>query len=511
MKAVKSASMAKRYVKVSFVTWLSTFLYIVMQLISVPICLHYWGGQTYGSWLSLFAAFTIMRTVDGGHSTFIGNKLNVLYHQNRSEVSNTLASAVWGCIILGGLQLVILLILYLSNTLGLILDTNGGGLVGSEAFLAFMVLSVSWIFTGSYLGIVHRLQNPAGMMYQAAWWSMAFQMAQFGALIIAAMSHLNLLQTSILFAVIQAVVYVTSGIYIRYKLPEFYPWVRGCRLRIGVANLVKCLPVTSGGVLQQGSNSAVIMLISVIMGPLAVTIFSTLRTLSNLWNTLINVLTSPLIPDLVKFFVNKDWKRFLVVISVHTTLINSLINLTVLIAFPVLELVYVTWTGHKIKFNVSLLSYLLATVSVFSVTSLINSFLSGVNHSGFVVVSSALRGIIALLLGAFLLRYMGIQGIGMALFIGEVIVFNVTLFMFFKPTLESYGCTGYRFFSSKWWLSPSAVIIFLLISSFGVAFLFVYYVIALILVLYGIIASWRSLDAEVKLKISSLLRIKKIS
>jgi hypothetical protein len=62
-----------RSVRISLVNGLSTVLTLVFQLISVPICLKYWGKESYGSWLALFSAFMLIRSLDGGFTAYVGN------------------------------------------------------------------------------------------------------------------------------------------------------------------------------------------------------------------------------------------------------------------------------------------------------------------------------------------------------------------------------------------------------------------------------------------------------
>ena len=81
--AMKQWSLEHRAMRVSLVTGASTVLSIVFQLLSVPICLHFWGSENYGAWLAIFAASMMLRTVDGGFITYVGNRLNLLYHQNK--------------------------------------------------------------------------------------------------------------------------------------------------------------------------------------------------------------------------------------------------------------------------------------------------------------------------------------------------------------------------------------------------------------------------------------------
>jgi hypothetical protein len=94
-----------RAAKVSLVNGLSMILGVGSQLVSVPVCLHYWGKEAYGSWLALFSAFMLLRGLDGGYTAFVGNKLNYLYHQNTAALREHLSSAVFGIVIISFLQL----------------------------------------------------------------------------------------------------------------------------------------------------------------------------------------------------------------------------------------------------------------------------------------------------------------------------------------------------------------------------------------------------------------------
>ena len=74
----------------------------------MPVCLHYWGKESYGSWLSLFSAFLLLRSIDGGFSAYVGNKLNFLYHESAPELAAAiLASAAAGIALTAALQLLL--------------------------------------------------------------------------------------------------------------------------------------------------------------------------------------------------------------------------------------------------------------------------------------------------------------------------------------------------------------------------------------------------------------------
>ena len=229
---MSGASVELRAARVSLVTGITSALSIVMQLVSVPVCIKFWGQHTYGVWLTVLAAFMLIRSLDSGYVAYAGNKLNYLYHADRPALQTHLASAVSGSIVVGVAEFVLAVTVTLWQPLaqGLGMVDAAGTDVGDR--IGLLVLTASWVLSGPYLGIVHRLLTPAGMMYQAAWWSMLFQAIQFLAIIVAALAGLTILQTSAVFAMAQAGVYLASAWYVAVKLPAFYPWWRGSQWRV---------------------------------------------------------------------------------------------------------------------------------------------------------------------------------------------------------------------------------------------------------------------------------------
>lgn len=74
---------------------------------------------------------------------------------------------------------------------------------------------------------------------------MGFQVSQFTGIILAAMLHFDMLQTSLVFAFFQLFIYLASALYIRQKLPAYYPWWRGGRSRTGIKDLASSMWLTA--------------------------------------------------------------------------------------------------------------------------------------------------------------------------------------------------------------------------------------------------------------------------
>ena len=178
-------STAQKRVLSNYAVGLISFVISFIQaIITVPILLNYWGNDTYGVWLALFAGFTLLQIFDFGHQSFIGNLLNVEYHTNKQKFSEYLGSSLAIAFLLGFLQLTITIFLiitgYLNNFLGISGNTANYAIV-SISLLALMIM---WVIAGSIGGILVKMLIPAGYMVQSIVWGIIFKLAQFLSLLL---------------------------------------------------------------------------------------------------------------------------------------------------------------------------------------------------------------------------------------------------------------------------------------------------------------------------------------
>lgn len=456
-----------RAAKVSLVTGLSTILSVAFQLIAVPVCLKYWGQEAYGGWLALFAAFMLLRSLDAGYVAYVGNKLNQLYHQNTQALRLHLSSAVTGIALIGGLQLALVIVALVHEPLAAMLGMPAGGSSGPGEKLGLLVLMVSWVLTGSYLGIVHRLLIPAGLMYQAAWWSMVFQVSQFASIMVAALLQLGLLRTSILFALSQLIIYIASAVYVRQKLPTYYPWWRGARASMGLTDLGHSMLLTASNLIQQGSTNGVVLLVSALAGPAAVPVFTTVRTLSNLWTNVTNVLTTPLLPDVVRFHAKGEAHKLVALNEAYGVLVGSAVNGGVLLSYPLLATLYGYWTGHAVALDNTLLCLLLGSVVVTNAGALMAMHLNGINSLRIVLGTSLVRGVLGLGLGALTFTQLGLAGFGLGILAGELAALLMIGRFFVKHELVAKGIRMPVAAFAPAVLGMGSVLLFLTVEGFG--------------------------------------------
>jgi O-antigen/teichoic acid export membrane protein len=494
-----------RAVKVSSVTGLSTLLSVGFQLISVPICLKYWGKETYGSWLALYAAFMLVRSMDAGFVSYVGNKLNTLYHQDHNVLREHLASSIAGIAVIGALQLSIGVAALFSHSIVLMLGVTSSSASDHQSSLALLVLICTWALSGSYMGIIHRLMIPTGMMYQAAWWSMGFQVSQFAGIVLAAMLHCNLLQTSLIFAFLQFSIYSASAIYIQRRLPAYYPWWRGGRPRTGLKDLGRSMWLTASNFIQQGSTNGTVILVSALSGPAAVPVFTTVRTLANLWINVTNVLTTPLLPEVVRYHATGEGRKLVSTSEAYWVLVGSAVNLGVLITYPLIQPVYGYWTAHVVPLDKSLLCLFIASVVVANVGGLISLYLNGINSLRIILMASMIRGIFCLVVGGFLFFQFGLAGFGIGILSGELLALFLMGRYFVQRELSRQGVSLPLRSFVPISFSTASVLLFLMSEGFGLSLAQHIYPVALLGVTAASLWGWKALELGVRIRLVHMI------
>jgi O-antigen/teichoic acid export membrane protein len=494
-----------RAARVSSVTGISTLLSVGFQLISVPICLKYWGKETYGSWLALYAAFMLVRSLDTGFVSYVGNKLNTLYHQDQNALREHLASSITGIAVISAIQLSIGVAAIFFDGIVLLLGVSTGPVPDHRSSLVLLVLISTWALSGSYLGIVHRLLIPTGMMYQAAWWSMGFQVSQFTGIILAAMLHFDMLQTSLLFAFVQFSIYLASAIYIQQKLPAYYPWWRGGRPRTGITDLGHSMWLTASNLVQQGSVNGTIILVSALSGPAAVPVFTTVRTLANLWTNVTNVLTTPLLPEVVRYHATGEGRKLVTISEAYWVLVGTAVNLGVLITYPLIEPMYGYWTAHAVSLDKSLLCLLLASAVVVNAGGLITLYLNGINSLRVVLAASVVRGILSLGVGGFLFYHLGLAGFGIGILAGELLALLLMGRYFVKRELFRQNVSLPLRSFAPITVSTALVLLFLMSEGFGFPLPQYLYPVALLGVAIAALWGWKGLEHDVRTRLVRMI------
>lgn len=501
---MNSSNLESRAAKVSLVTGASVGVTIFFQLVSVPICLHFWGSQLYGEWLAVFAAANLLRVVDNGYVAYAGNRLNILYHDNQPMLHQVLASGAYATALLGILQGLALLLMVRLDGLGWLLGTTSTARI-DHAQTALIVLVAVWIVAGTFFSLVQRLMIPTGMLYQSTWWSMAYQASLCVAVIVAAVARLGLIETSILVASIHALVHLLMAMYVWRKLPEFVPQWRCATLRLAFSDLCGSMVFSVNSASQQTYTNGLVLVVSSALGASFVPAFTTTRTLVNLWNSVISALTNPLVPDVVRLHVQRQGDKLLLLARAHEWLVGALVTVGVVVTYPATLWAYGIWTHHSLQVNEGLLAALLASMLFIGAGSFMTSYLSNVNDKMAIMATASCRTAVSLVLGVVLVKMIGLAGIGVGVVIAEVVCYALMVMHFFKRAIQLRVDRSVSF-STPLWLASGIVVActYLAVAAHSDQTLLAYYSLSSVIVAACSWVGWRQLDVSTRTRLLAL-------
>jgi O-antigen/teichoic acid export membrane protein len=334
---------------------------------------------------------------------------------------------------------------------------------------------------------------------------MSFQVMQFAAIIVAAVLGLGILQTSMIFAFSQAVNYAASALYVRRALPAYSPWLRGAEARTGLIDLGHSTILTASNIVQQSTTNGAVLLVAALAGPAAVPMFTTVRTLSNLWTSVTTILTSPLLPEVVRIHAHGEIHKLAAINQAFWVLAGATINLSVLLFYPLMPLIYRLWTAHAVALNTPLLALLLASVVVTNSGALIALYLNGINRLRLALGTSVARAVFGLGGGTLGFPFLGIVSFGFGILVGEIVAAAIMGRYFFQHELseKEIHLPGAALVAVT--LSTGATVLFFVGAALGWWAIGAPWFAALACVVGAAIRGWKRMDTELKTRLVSLI------
>ena len=132
-------------------------------ILLVPVLLHFWGGETYGIWLSVIALGMMFTTFDTGHQQYLLNRFNMRYPTvGAVGVKQDIADGLRMAMVLGGAQALLALILTFCGSSARVFGLEPEGGLISVANAAFLTFVLSWWIRGSVSGILAKLYVTRG-------------------------------------------------------------------------------------------------------------------------------------------------------------------------------------------------------------------------------------------------------------------------------------------------------------------------------------------------------------
>src|SRR5262245_58679257 len=127
---------------------------LVAQVVLVPVYLSVWGARTYGAWLALQSAFSLVQILDSGHSRYLGNEFLRLGARRKQLLRRTFWSSLRIAIGLGALQVGVVGVLWALGGLTYLFDAGVGdnATLMQHCTIVLLAYAIMWWILGSFGG-----------------------------------------------------------------------------------------------------------------------------------------------------------------------------------------------------------------------------------------------------------------------------------------------------------------------------------------------------------------------
>jgi O-antigen/teichoic acid export membrane protein len=410
----------QRFLRGFWATALGPVVTIMVQVIGVPVFLHSWGARLYGEWLILSAIPTYLAFSDVGFGSVAANDMTMRVASGDREGALETFQSTWLlislssvlaalCLILGAWALPITHWLKLTSTSPLearriLFLLFAYGLLSLQADL----ITSGFRCEGNYaLGMLSK--NTVRLVESVL-------------VILAVAFHAAPIQAAAAYLILRVIgTAIMSWLMLRTS-----PWLRygfrhatlTCTRRLAVPALAY-IGFPAGNAL---SLQGMVLIVGVVLGPIAVATFATMRTLTRFGFQIMESVKNTLWPELSIAYGAQNWTlaRRLHRVACQASLWSSLA--TVVFLFFAGDRVMTIWTRGRIVPDEAAFRWLLLVVVATSFwhTSSVVTIASNTHER---VAAVYLAGTAAsLVMARLLMPHFGISGAAMALLASAVIV-----------------------------------------------------------------------------------------
>jgi O-antigen/teichoic acid export membrane protein len=243
-------------------------------------------------------------------------------------------------------------------------------------------------------------------------------------------------------------------------------------------------------------------MISALAGPVAVPVFTTVRTMTNLWTSVTTVLSAPLLPEVVRFHAKGQAHKLVAMSEAFWVLVGSVVNWGALLSYPFIPFLYGRWTAHAVVLNQALVSLMLGSVVATNAGALMALHLNGINSLRIVLGTSVARAVLALGGGAIGFRQLGLSSFGLGILAGELAATLMTGSYFVKHELNEKGLRISSAAFGPVTLGTGSALLFFVGAGFGWWSTGWSWLLALTGVAVASIWGWRTLDFAMRARLA---------
>jgi len=399
-------------------SWVSRLSSTLIQLIQLPVFLHYWSVPLYGDWLIVNTIPAYLSFSSIGFGSVAGNEMTMLVaRDDRASALRVFESCWW-------------LIALLCSAITLLL---AGGLNYLPATRLLRIDNISehdtrWIIfylaVSVLLGQLEQLLQSAyrciGRYPYGSFVKSLMSLTAFGLTLVAVALHQGPRVTALVFAVANIAGTIFLAILVKHDIPwiEFgfrHASVAEVRALVRPALAFMCFPIGNAMNLA-GTQLAV----NYALGPVSVVVFSAARTVSRAALQMVQLVNNTFEPEITIAFGAKkiDLTRTLHRRACQFALIVALVLVTAMMTVGPWFLTH--WSRGHVPPSRGLLSVLLLVVVFFALWSTSSTLMTATNQHQRMAVVYVVATALTCALCFFFARWKGLYGAAASLLLSEL-------------------------------------------------------------------------------------------
>jgi O-antigen/teichoic acid export membrane protein len=414
-------SSVKRRLTLGFIAnWVSRLASTVVQLIQVPVFLHFWTVPLYGEWMIVNSIPSYLSFSNIGFGTVAGNEMTMMVAREDREGALRVFQSCWWLITI----LCTVIIALLSGALYYIPAARLLKLHNISPFDAKWI--IFYLGVAVMLGQLEQLLQSAyrciGRYPYGSFIKGMFSLSASACMILAVWFGSGPRITALVFAAANIFGTLLLCILVRRDIPWIeYGWSHAsfAEIRTLARPAIAFMGFPIGNALNlQGALLAV----GYALGPTAVVVFGTARTVSRVALQMVSMVNSTFEPEMSIAYGARDY-------ALTRTLLRRACQLALVVAFGIVLIMMTIgpwilhhWTGGHVPPSRTLLDILLFVVILYALWSTSSVLMTSTNQHEKLATYYVVGTSIACVLCYFLARWFGLYGAAASLLVSELVM-----------------------------------------------------------------------------------------
>lgn len=427
---------AQRLLKGLGAQGLSQVTNLFIRFFEVPLFLTFWGPERYGEWLMVAAIPSYLAMADGGFTSTTQREMTMkMGHGDRNGALNAFQST-WLMLLL--LSIILLIISFFAFTSLPICEWLNLKTMNDETFAYVAFFLVMHILLGFQCGLIYGGYSCEGRYARGTNLQSIGYLLEFGGLALTVMLGGGPVAAAGGFLAGRMI----SVLIFFIDLPRVAPWLHFGWHHATASFMQKILrPSLASMAFPLGTafnHHGMRLLVGIILGPIAVAVFSSMRTLCRSALQPLSIIVRLIEPELALAYGAGNHALVRTLFMRASQIAVWLVLFACLLLWFAGEPLLRFWGRGVIEFDITLFSWLLIASAANSLWYVALMVPYATNRHGYVALFFIGVNSCMLLLAPILMKWLGISGSGVIVLMAELMMIAYVLPVAFSLTQSQY-------------------------------------------------------------------------